>query len=207
MEILIGIKREASIYLGNNWNLYRTLVPADHMNPLNDRPDSPDPHNSTTWLPICLRFSVQPWLPSLMPTYCVHNTGVRHSGCAHLRHHPRASVKAACPGELRETWSHISALLRCQETESGYPLPQGRIQGSLDEAIWTPWWRVQGCANRVSSWRKLQDGSTIIFSSLLAVNNAARRPEYRCLLIYHFIVVFTELSGVSQLHEEVEEIR
>lgn len=40
-----------------------------------------------------------------------------------------------------------------------------------------------------------------------AVNYAARRPEYRCLLIYHFIAAFAELSGVSQLHEDAEEIR
>lgn len=51
---------------------------------------------------------------------------------------------------------------------------------------------------------------TIILQSFhpsLAVNNAARRPEYRCLLIYHFIAAFAELSGVSQLHEDAEEIR
>jgi hypothetical protein len=45
------------------------------------------------------------------------------------------------------------------------------------------------------------------FHPSLAVNNAARRPEYRCLLIYHFIAAFAELSGVSQLHEDAEEIR
>jgi hypothetical protein len=45
------------------------------------------------------------------------------------------------------------------------------------------------------------------FHPSLAINNAARRPEYRCLLIYHFIAAFAELSGVSQLHEDAEEIR
>lgn len=45
------------------------------------------------------------------------------------------------------------------------------------------------------------------FHPSLAVNYAARRPEYRCLLIYHFIAAFAELSGVSQLHEDAEEIR
>jgi hypothetical protein len=45
------------------------------------------------------------------------------------------------------------------------------------------------------------------FHPSLAVNNAARRPEYRCLLIYHFIAAFAELSRVSQLHEDAEEIR
>ena len=45
------------------------------------------------------------------------------------------------------------------------------------------------------------------FHPSLAINYAARRPEYRCLLIYHFIAAFAELSGVSQLHEEAEEIR
>jgi hypothetical protein len=43
------------------------------------------------------------------------------------------------------------------------------------------------------------------FHPSLAVNNATRRPEYRCLLIYHFIAAFAELSGVSQLHEDAEE--
>ena len=45
------------------------------------------------------------------------------------------------------------------------------------------------------------------FHPSLAVNNAARRPEYRCFLIYHFIAAFAELSGVSRLHEDAEEIR
>jgi hypothetical protein len=45
------------------------------------------------------------------------------------------------------------------------------------------------------------------FHPSVAVNNPARRPEYRCLLIYHFIAAFAELSGVSQLHEDAEEIR
>ena len=40
-----------------------------------------------------------------------------------------------------------------------------------------------------------------------AVNYAARRPEYRCLLIYHFVAAFAELSGVSQLAEDEEGIR
>lgn len=51
---------------------------------------------------------------------------------------------------------------------------------------------------------------TIVLQSFhpsIAVNNAARRPEYRCLLIYHFVAAFAELSGVSQLHEDAEEIR
>lgn len=54
------------------------------------------------------------------------------------------------------------------------------------------------------------DYRTIVLQSFhpsLAVNNAARRPEYRCLLIYHFVAAFAELSGVSQLHEDAEEIR
>jgi hypothetical protein len=45
------------------------------------------------------------------------------------------------------------------------------------------------------------------FHPSIAVNNASRRPEYRCLLIYHFIAAFPELSGVSQLHDDAEEIR
>lgn len=45
------------------------------------------------------------------------------------------------------------------------------------------------------------------FHLSLAVNNAARRPEYRCLVIYHFITAFAKLSGVSQLYEDAEEIR
>ena len=45
------------------------------------------------------------------------------------------------------------------------------------------------------------------FHPSLAVHYAARRPEYRCLLIYHFIAAFAELSGVSQLHKDAEEIR
>jgi hypothetical protein len=45
------------------------------------------------------------------------------------------------------------------------------------------------------------------FHPSLAVNYSARRPKYRCLLIYHFIAAFAELSGVSQLHEDAEEIR
>ena len=45
------------------------------------------------------------------------------------------------------------------------------------------------------------------FYLLLAVNYSACRPEYCCLLIYYFIAVFAELSGVSQLHEDAEEIR
>ena len=44
------------------------------------------------------------------------------------------------------------------------------------------------------------------FHLSMAVNNAACRPEYRCLLIHHF-TAFTDLSGVSQLHEDAEEIR
>jgi hypothetical protein len=45
------------------------------------------------------------------------------------------------------------------------------------------------------------------FHPSLAVNNADRRPEYRCLLIYHFIAAFAELTGISQLDEDAEEIR
>ena len=45
------------------------------------------------------------------------------------------------------------------------------------------------------------------FHPSVAVNYTARRPEYRCLLIHHFIAAFAELSGILQLHEEVEEIR
>lgn len=55
-----------------------------------------------------------------------------------------------------------------------------------------------------------QDHITTVLQSFhpsLAVNYNARRPEYRCLLIYHFIAAFAELSGVSQLYKEVEEIR
>ena len=55
-----------------------------------------------------------------------------------------------------------------------------------------------------------ENQKTIIIQSFhpsVAVNNHARRPEYRCLLIYHFIAAFAELSGVSQLHEDAEEIR
>ena len=40
-----------------------------------------------------------------------------------------------------------------------------------------------------------------------AVNYTARRLDYRCLLIHHFIAAFAELSGVSQLHKDAEEIR
>ena len=55
-----------------------------------------------------------------------------------------------------------------------------------------------------------ENHKTIILQSFhpsVAVNNPARRPEYRCLLIYHFIAAFSELSGVSQLYEDAEEIR
>ena len=45
------------------------------------------------------------------------------------------------------------------------------------------------------------------FHPSVALNYTAGRPEYRCLLIHHFIAAFAELNGVSQLHEEVEEIR
>ena len=45
------------------------------------------------------------------------------------------------------------------------------------------------------------------FHPSIAVNNAARRPEYRCLLIYHFLAAFAELSGVDQLPKDAEEIR
>ena len=45
------------------------------------------------------------------------------------------------------------------------------------------------------------------FHPSVAVNYGAYRPEYRCLLIYHFIAAFAELSGVSQLHEDAEDIR
>ena len=49
-------------------------------------------------------------------------------------------------------------------------------------------------------FRADENHKTIILQSFhpsLTVNNAARRPEYRCLLIYHFIAAFAELSGVS----------
>ena len=54
------------------------------------------------------------------------------------------------------------------------------------------------------------DHKTIILQSFhpsVAVNNAARRPEFRYLLIHHFIAAFAELSGVSQFHKDAEEIR
>ena len=45
------------------------------------------------------------------------------------------------------------------------------------------------------------------FHPSVAVNYLARRPEFRCLLIYHFVAAFAELSELSQLHEDAEEIR
>ena len=45
------------------------------------------------------------------------------------------------------------------------------------------------------------------FHPSVALNYAARRPQYRCLLIYHFIAAFAELSGVSLFHKEAEKIR
>lgn len=45
------------------------------------------------------------------------------------------------------------------------------------------------------------------FHPSVAVNHYPRRPEYRCLLIHHFIAVFAELSGVPRHNEEAEEIR
>ncbi|KAH8802776.1 hypothetical protein F5884DRAFT_803017 [Xylogone sp. PMI_703] len=45
------------------------------------------------------------------------------------------------------------------------------------------------------------------FHPAIAVYHAKYQPEYRCLLIYHFIAAFSELSGASQLNEAAEEIR
>jgi hypothetical protein len=55
-----------------------------------------------------------------------------------------------------------------------------------------------------------ENHTTIVLQSFhpsIAVNNDFRRPEYRCLLIYHFVVAFAELSGESQLQEDAEGIR
>ena len=62
----------------------------------------------------------------------------------------------------------------------------------------------------LTEFRAGENHRTVVLQSFhpsLAVNYSARRPEYRCLLIYHFIAAFAELSGVSQLHEDAEEIR
>ncbi|KAK3383785.1 hypothetical protein B0T24DRAFT_606243 [Lasiosphaeria ovina] len=55
------------------------------------------------------------------------------------------------------------------------------------------------------------DGHTAVliqsFHPSCAVNNAEFRPEYRALLIHHFIAAFAELRGKHELPEVVEDIR
>ncbi|KAK0733467.1 hypothetical protein B0T26DRAFT_669873 [Lasiosphaeria miniovina] len=55
------------------------------------------------------------------------------------------------------------------------------------------------------------DGHTAIliqsFHPSCAVNNDEFRPEYRALLIHHFIAAFAELHGKHELLEDVEDIR
>jgi hypothetical protein len=55
-----------------------------------------------------------------------------------------------------------------------------------------------------------KNNTAIVFQSFhpsKAVNYNDDRPEYRVLLIYHFIAAFAELNGASQLHGDAEKIQ